>query len=239
VTGEASTSQNKALMDENQALRFENEQLRARVNELQGMGQHLSTSAPPGMATRFGTSGLSPHTGSTITPINEDNPSRSLSFNLPSLTIGVKAENGGYTQYPDSTHSATGHMPYGTSYGHQAPHRYHSSNLEQSPPLQPLAQPNLLPPTSGHAYHRYDVPPNHNAPGPPPFPPMMSVPSAHQRNTGITPLGGGQVSYNAQAGGAYGSAYPPTNSEDTLLGSVSGGDSMKNREGLSDRTNRS
>lgn len=234
---EAAVSQNKALIDENQALRFENEQLRARVNELQGMGQHMSASAPPGMATRFGTSGMGAHaSGSAATPINEEVPSRSLSFNLPSLTIGVKAESGAHSQYSESAPSASGQMHYGTTYGHQPTHRYHSSNVDQSPPLQPLAQSTVLPSGNGHAYHRYDASPNYNASGPSSYPPMMSVSSAHPKNTGMAPPGASQVSYNAQ--GNYGTGYPPTNSEDTLLGSVSGGDGMKAREGVSDRSSR-
>lgn len=64
---------------------------------------------------------------------------------------------------------------------------------------------------------------------------MMSVPSAHQRNTGMASLGTGQAPYNAQSEGAYGSGYPPANSEETLLGSVEG---PKTREGLPDRANR-
>lgn len=234
---EAAISQNKALVDENHALRFENDQLRARVNELQGIGQHMSASAPAGMATRFGTSGMGANaSGSAATPINEEIPSRSLSFNLPSLTIGVKAENSVHSQYSESTPSASGQMHYGTTYGHQPTHRYHSSNVDQSPPLQPLAQSTMLPSGTGHAYHRYEVSPNHNASGPSSYPPMMSISSTQPRSTGMAPLGAGQVQYSAQGG--YGTGYPPTNSEDTLLGSVSGSDGMKTREGISDRSNR-
>lgn len=222
-------SQNNMLMEENQSLRIENEQLRGRLNELQGLNHQLSANAQQGMGSRFGGPGPSGHlSGSNITPINEDVPPRSLSFNLPSLTIGVKAENGGHSQYAEGTPSHLGHHHvhnYAPPYGNSGENRYYSSNVDQSPPLLPLTAGSHMLPNSQPApgpYQRYDAPPNHNAPGPPSFAPPE--PAAYSRHTGSLALGPGSTPYTGPPTGAYSAGFLPDNSEETVVGGPARGD---------------
>lgn len=223
-------SQNNMLMEENQSLRIENEQLRGRLNELQALNHQLATTAQPGMGSRFGGPGPNGHlTASNITPINEDAPPRSLSFNLPSLTIGVKAENGGHSQYSEGTptHLGQHHIQYyAPPYGNSGQNRYYSSHVDQSPPLLPLTGGSHVLPTSqsapGNPYQRQDGLPNHNAPGPPSFIPPES--SAYPRHTGSLALGPGSTTYVGQPPGGYSGGFLPDNSDDTVVGGTGRGD---------------
>lgn len=244
---ESALSQNHLLIEENQSLRIENDQLRARLSEMQGMNHPIPTNTQPGTANRFGGSGSAGHSSaSAVTPINEDVPSRSLSFNLPSLTIGVKPENGGHSQYPGGTptSNAQHHMHnYGSTYANPGQNRYYS-NLDQSPPLLPLTGSSHMLPTpqsaSGSAYHRYHIPQNHNVPAPPPFlPSTQPTPSVYQRQTGSSALDFGATSYAGQAVGGYSDGFPPGNSDDAMTGSASAGDGgSKTRDRPPDRISR-
>ncbi|KAJ9103147.1 hypothetical protein QFC21_002569 [Naganishia friedmannii] len=165
-------SRNTLLVEENQSLRAEIDNLRLRLNESQGLNYSMSTSHPADMANRMLASshigGINP-TSSAITPISEDEPNRSLSLNLPSLTVGVKAEsvNQHYSSMDITPTSANQHMQsYGPAFGHSGTRRYYSSNIDQSPPLQPLTGGSNLGPNPTSApqdvYHRYDIPQNHS-----------------------------------------------------------------------------
>lgn len=223
-------SQNNMLIEENQSLRIENEQLRGRLHDLQGLNHQLSASTQPGMGSRFGGPGTGGHlSASNVTPINEDIPPRSLSFNLPSLTIGVKAENGGHSQYSEGTPT---NLPYHQMHNYAPPYaapgptRYYSSNVDQSPPLQPLTGNSHVLPTSqsasGNAYQRYDAPPSHNGPGPPSFPPPAM--SMYQRPTGSLALGPGSTPFAGPEPGTYSAGLLPDNSEETVVGRTPGAD---------------
>lgn len=223
-------SQNNMLIEENQSLRIENEQLRARLTELQGLNHQLSASTQQGIGGRFGGPGAASHlSASNITPINEDIPPRSLSFNLPSLTIGVKAENGSHSQYSEGTPSNLPHHhmhSYAPPYATSGSNRYYSSNVDQSPPLLPLTGGSQMLPTpqsaTGNTYQRYEAHPNHNGPGPPSFP--SSATAMYQRPTGSLALGPGSTPFAGPAPGPYSTGFLPENSDETVVGRAPGGE---------------
>jgi hypothetical protein len=197
----------------------------------------MSASAPADMANRMMTSGqigaMNP-TSSAITPISEDEPNRSLSLNLPSLTVGVKPESVGqhYSSMDITPTSASQHMQsYGPAFGNSGTRRYYSSNIDQSPPLQPLTGgSNLGPnPTSmpQNVYHRYDIPQNHNSEGGASsgFPTAMSSASLQmqQRHSGSLVHSAGASQFGNQEAAGYGGGPPTGASKETAISDVESG----------------
>ncbi|KAJ9110117.1 hypothetical protein QFC19_001788 [Naganishia cerealis] len=212
------SARNVMLTEENQCLKAEVDHLRLKLSEPQGLSYPMSTSAPADMANRALASGpisVSNRTSSAITPISDDEPNRSLSLNLPSLTVNVKGEGVGQHYSPmdvTPTSSNPQMQSYGAAYGYSEPRRYYLSNIDQSPPLQPLSSgsSNLVQnPALGlsNVYHRYDVSQNHNTEGGAPsgFPP--NLPSAslqpHSRQSGAMNNAVAGPPFSNQGAGGY------------------------------------
>ncbi|KAJ9119182.1 hypothetical protein QFC22_003674 [Naganishia vaughanmartiniae] len=232
-------SRNAMLLEENQSLRAEIDNLRLRLSELQGLNYPMSTSVPADMNNRMlatGHIGTMNPTSSAITPISEDEPNRSLSLNLPSLTVGVKAESVSqhYSSMDMTPTTSPNHMQsYGPTFGHSGTRRYYSSNIDQSPPLQPLtagSNPGPNHTTAPHHvyHHRYDIPQNHNhevgtASG---FPTGMSSASLQmqQRHPGPFVNSAGVTHFTNQEEAGYGTGPPTGASKETAIPTISGGE---------------
>lgn len=186
----------------------------------------MSTSAPADMANRMLASsqmGAMNPTSSAITPISEDEPNRSLSLNLPSLTVGVTSAN----QHMQS---------FGPAFGHSGTRRYYSSNIDQSPPLQPLTGgsdhgPN--PASASHnVYHRYDIQQNHTNEGGASsgFATGMSSASLQmqQRHSGPLVNSSGVAQFANQEAPGYSGGAPATASKETAIPPISDGESASN-----------